>query len=265
MILAYIHRSQPELLPEDEASTQSERNAKADQIMTELVASDPDVPEIRLANFEYLRRYNLAGVDEELNKALELGPEVLAVRLAVAAHLRRKGERLLESRTIGFAEGGGAAISDQEPEEMFAQAREHLEHILESINPNSESAHVAMGDVYTREGRIDDAKIAWNNGLNSVGETSLSLNMRMAEALAREDDPKTKQYLKRLDIAVRARSSSVSLDVKNSLTRTRNLIEACERLDEIRERPNRTPPLWDGQASARIAEMIHERFVQNEQ
>ena len=46
--------------------------------------------------------------------------------------------------------------------------------------------------------------------------------------------------------------------------RTRNLIEACARLDEIRERPHRTPPLWDGQASVRIAEVIHERFVRNE-
>jgi len=46
---------------------------------------------------------------------------------------------------------------------------------------------------------------------------------------------------------------------------TRNLIQACTRLDEIRERRHRTPPLWDGQASARIAQMIHERFVRNKQ
>ncbi len=46
---------------------------------------------------------------------------------------------------------------------------------------------------------------------------------------------------------------------------TRNLIEACTRLAKIRERPHRTPPLWDGQASARIAQMIHERFVRNKQ
>ena len=43
--------------------------------------------------------------------------------------------------------------------------------------------------------------------------------------------------------------------------RTRDLIEACARLAEIRERPHRTPPLWDGQASARIAEVIHQRFA----
>ncbi len=47
--------------------------------------------------------------------------------------------------------------------------------------------------------------------------------------------------------------------------RTRDIIEAYARLDEIRERPHRTPPLWDGHASARIAEMIHERFARIEQ
>ncbi len=46
---------------------------------------------------------------------------------------------------------------------------------------------------------------------------------------------------------------------------TRNLIEAFARLDEIRVRPDSTPPLWDGQASARIAQMIHERFARIEQ
>ncbi len=48
-------------------------------------------------------------------------------------------------------------------------------------------------------------------------------------------------------------------------SRTRDIIEAYAKLDEIRERPHRTPPLWDGHASARIAEMIHERFARIEQ
>jgi UDP-N-acetylglucosamine 2-epimerase (non-hydrolysing) len=46
--------------------------------------------------------------------------------------------------------------------------------------------------------------------------------------------------------------------------RTRNLIEACARLDGIRERAHRTPSLWDGQASTRIAEIIHERCARTE-
>lgn len=39
-----------------------------------------------------------------------------------------------------------------------------------------------------------------------------------------------------------------------------DIIEAYRRLDDIRNRPTTTPPLWDGQASNRIAAIIHQRF-----
>ncbi len=210
--------------------------------MAELVDSDPNDPTVRLANFEYRRRYNLPNADVELNKALELGPDVPAVRLAAAEYLRHQGEQLLEARRLDFSEGGGESetASSVNPNELFAQAREHLEHVLEQ-NPNSESAYVALGDVYATEGQLDKAKSEWEKGLNTVGKASLSLNMRMAEALAREASSKTGEHLERLGRALEALRPTTSPEVKNSLTRTRDLIAALWLLQQ--HKPAQAIPL----------------------
>ena len=65
--------------------------------------------------------------------------------------------------------------------------------------------------------------------------------MRLAEALARENDPKTEKYLQQLDDAMRARSSVLSLSVRDSLARTRKLIEALWLLQQ--DKPARAIPL----------------------
>ncbi len=40
-----------------------------------------------------------------------------------------------------------------------------------------------------------------------------------------------------------------------------DIVDAYHRLDEIRNRPTTTPPLWDGQVSSRIAAIIHRLFA----
>ena len=40
-----------------------------------------------------------------------------------------------------------------------------------------------------------------------------------------------------------------------------DIVHAFHRLDDIRDRPTRTPPLWDGQAAARIAAVIAKTFA----
>jgi len=231
-ILAEIYRTHPELLS-GEILPKLERDSKADEVMTSLVAADPGNPDVRLANFGYRYRYRLSGVDEELDFALELGPENIEVRLAAAEYLRIKGLNLLRnSQSLSAVEGGTEPGSDEAPKELFAQARKHLEQVLDSIDPDSEAAHIALGDVYSAEERSAEAVSAWERGIELVGDASLALNMRLAESLARTSDPEAKDALRRLDQSLDARRLVLSSEAIKSLTRTRDFISALGLLQQ---------------------------------
>jgi predicted Zn-dependent protease len=61
-----------------------ERPTDADQVMAALVANNPQLAKARLARANYRREFRLAGVDEDVQRALDLAPHDADVLLAAA-------------------------------------------------------------------------------------------------------------------------------------------------------------------------------------
>ena len=131
--------------------------AKAELILDELVLASPRSPEVRLIRHRYfmgVHRNDLAAI--ELEKATELAPGELNVRLTAASDALRRGDA--------------------------AAAKRHLAGIPESRQSDLR-VRVMRGMIEFSEERPDEAIVSWRQGLLMIGGTDADLTWWLAHAL----------------------------------------------------------------------------------
>lgn len=192
------------------------RTSLADRCVDRMVAANPQSPEALLARYGYRRRYSLAGVEADLNKALELGPDDVAVLLAAAEHSVECARRAEKSETL-----------PEEAGKHYRQAREHYQRIVDDVAPTNDQAWIGFGSALFAEGRIDDAVETWRRGLQRCGKTSVGLNMNLAYALIRQGKlAEAETPLDAADAAIARMSARLPESAKQSLGLSRDLLRA---------------------------------------
>jgi tetratricopeptide (TPR) repeat protein len=208
-LLARVYRDHPELLSEQQTVglTSASRAEKADAVMNAVVAANDQNATALLARFQYRDFYGQADARQDLNQALEIGPDDPAVLLVAAEHARKTGDslrqiNLFSSRVLSpndaTAESPGTPTDTQTldiPEaarQAYDEARKHYEHLLEvgrRGNLNLEQAYAGLGDVFFAEGDIDQAIQIWRKGLQvGAGDVNFALKARLAEAFVRQNN-----------------------------------------------------------------------------
>lgn len=174
--LARIYRSQPELLePAVQQQDDADRARLADAMVDRTVETDIDNPLVYLARSAYRQAYQLPGDQQDLQTALELAPDNLAVRLANGATAQaRAAER--------FAAGDLLATRD-----LRQVAVQHYQAALQS-HPDDVRPYVLLSQLYRELGDVDRAVQIVEQGLQRLDADSLQLNGLMVEALLGRQD-----------------------------------------------------------------------------
>ena len=176
-ILARIYRDHDELLDDEERKlSKDQREKQADDIIDQMIQENPANAEAFLARYEYRITYELPEAREDLETALEFGPDDLAVLFSAANYKYREAARIQTN------EG-----SNDESGEYLKQAREHYEHIVQNVAPSNMGAYSGLGSVLWIEGEVDRAIETWQTGLEKSNGESLQLMLRLADALIAQD------------------------------------------------------------------------------
>lgn len=186
-LLARLYRDEPNMLSaaqRADAPSGAERAARANAILDELVRGRPQDPEAWLTRHEYRLSYKLAGAEEDLRAALRSDPDSLSARLAAAAFVKQ-----------------------QATPEQRAEAIEHYEYILGTLDQRLESAWMGLIDHHLAEGDSKAAIETCQRGLEQLGPDHFGLNGRMARAFLRAGRlDEAERRLKKLDDTVAATS-----------------------------------------------------------
>ncbi len=177
-VLARIYREEPQLLIDGNDHLTDGRRAalaaKADTLVDDMVAANPEGPEALLARYRYRTEYGLPGAQEDLAQALRFGPDDLEVLLAAAHDARSEADRMRARE---------AAPDDVEAK--YDSACEFARRAIEAAR-SDERGYVSLGNVLRARGRADEAVEAWRRGLAACEGQSLTLHTRLAETLIAE-------------------------------------------------------------------------------
>ncbi|HUT92892.1 MAG TPA: tetratricopeptide repeat protein [Thermoguttaceae bacterium] len=177
-VLARIYREQPQLLvanaPELTEDRRAELAGMADALVNDMVAAKPEDPDALLARYRYRTEYGLPDAKEDLTRALQFGPDNVAVLLAAARDARKEAGRMREQEAP-------PADVDAKYEEACVFCRRAIE-----AAPSEEGGYLSLGNVLRAHGRADEAIEAWRRGLAACDEESLTLHTRLAETLIAE-------------------------------------------------------------------------------
>ena len=145
---------------------------KADACLDGLIAADSANPLCYLARFDYRRRYQLAGVDADLAKALELGPHDPAVLFAAA----------LQELTLARGVKSTPPTSE-EIQTHAARAVAHLQTLLaKQPAAGSPAQYLILGESQFLAGKPDDAIATWNQASKTFKASALDFEAQLADA-----------------------------------------------------------------------------------
>ena len=181
--LAGIYRNEDkeELLSKEKralAATEREQLEQlADKLVDQMVAANPKAPEAFLARYGYRVQYGLPGAKDDLNSALEHGPDNVAVLLAAARDAQREAS-IAQQALVAKQEGA----SQEQLAKHLHDAREYYERVVK-LAPSAAIAYLGLGNVYLAQGEPDQAIETWQRGLNKCGKENVRLNFALADAL----------------------------------------------------------------------------------
>lgn len=173
------------------AMTRPARAAEADQLMTTLVEQAPDDPQAWLARYRYLDQFgsgnngNDMEIENAIQNALRCGPDQLLVRLTAAEHELDKASA--SARSSLAPTDAMASQNDADPTNPVAaapdarlaalqSARDHFQHIRDSIEPANQAALRGLGRVEVLLDNPDRAITIWQNALSESGQGGTSLD-----------------------------------------------------------------------------------------
>lgn len=169
--------------------SQAQRNDMADEVMNFLVQENTDSVDAHLARYSYRTRYQLRGADDDLDRALVLGPDQVEVLLAA-------GQRAMA-------------------QSRYDEARRYFEAAI-AREPTDRRGYLSLGDTFIATNLLDEAVKTWQRGLGRVGAHDLWLNLPTANCeirLRRLDD--AERTLNTLDQALRVLPAGMSTEAKN--------------------------------------------------
>jgi tetratricopeptide (TPR) repeat protein len=221
--LAVIYRGRKELLrKEKQILSDAERAEAADAIIDRMVATDPKRPEARLARYRYRLVHKLPNAVDDLQAALELGPNNVQTLLLVAGREYEEGRRL-----------GANPQAAGEAKKHFAEARRHYEHILKDVDPSQAEARARLGEIRLAEGDGEGAIEIWRKGLDKSTNpaVSRSLNRMIADTLIRrgrvdEAAPQLEAIDRLTDQIVRLRTDEQARTLRTRLKREDDVLRA---------------------------------------
>ncbi|MBN2474315.1 MAG: tetratricopeptide repeat protein [Pirellulales bacterium] len=171
VLLAGVYRDQNEAVYSGDSAApgplaQPERDRLADQTMDEMVAANADRFLAHYARYRYREEHDLAGADEDLDRALALEPrESSTVRLAVASRAVQNGS--------------------------LDEAFDHFRSVVE-VAPSDRRGYLGLAQAYVlrsgQSGNEDDllqAVDTLRRGLTQVGQHDPALNAQLARTLIR--------------------------------------------------------------------------------
>lgn len=201
--LAEVYREHEDLLQEPVG--EAERITAADEVMDRMVSHDPNKAEAFLARYRYRAEYGSEGAIDDLEKALELGPDFLPARLAAG--------RAYQLAAQADAQRGAR----QTAQEKYDLARQHYEY-ARKVAPTDPRAHLGLGDLYREQGKAELAVEALSVGRAQAGGENPALNAALAEAILSLPEPRVDELagasecIEALDrVAARARTQTSDL------------------------------------------------------
>lgn len=145
-------------------SSAGERQLRADEVLQKLVSANPQVARAWLARYRYRRQYQLADADVDLDRALQLAPQDVAVLLAAGERARDRGQT--------------------------EQARRYLVRARE-LGPSEPGPLLALGDAERAAGQLEAALATWQQIPAESDELSvwqsLTRQCEVAQALGRAE------------------------------------------------------------------------------
>ena len=216
-LLAFLLRENIKLLSKEKRQlSQPDREKLADEIIQNMLAANQENFKALLASYRYHKRYQNGPADAELQKALELAPDDLEVR--VTAALAASQKILSESAT------------EDEKKQAINTTIGHYQHILDNIDPTNQGAYLGIAEGHLLLKETDLAIQVLNQGNEKTKNNSILLLKRLAEIqLDGRKFNSAKKTLASLDTAIEARSIYVSKNNRASLQLIQDLLNA--RLD----------------------------------
>ncbi len=148
----------------------------ADEVIEKMVAGAPDRADSYLTRAQYRNMFALPGVDEDIERALKLGPRDPKVLLFSGRH---------------FLAVGSPGADPQRALKLFQE--------LVDVAPTEEAGYFWLGHAHKALGSTAAAVDTWNTGLDRAGKSSEAINVELFEThiAARELD-RAKKALERL-------------------------------------------------------------------
>lgn len=153
---------------------------EAAQVMDQLIAAAPSDPRAYASRHLYRVKYSLAGAEDDVVKAQELGPDDMPVQALAAQYFMKKGKQLAAESETGELTPTAAEALDR--------AESIYRHILDEVEGGIEFAYVGMGDVQAVKHEADKAVETWEQGLQKLRGQSLPLNLRLTESFTDRGD-----------------------------------------------------------------------------
>lgn len=144
----------------------------ADHLVDQMVTFNQRYTAALLARYRYRTQFRLPQAADDLQQALEQGPDNLTVLLSAAQHARW--------------EAGQTEPTQRPPDEArqyLQEAKKRYEHIIQHVAPADPRAYLGLGDVFWTQGRTDRAIENWRFGLDHADERHLELNPNLVEAM----------------------------------------------------------------------------------
>ncbi len=133
--------------------------AKADEIITAMVAANPQDPQALLTSFDYRKRHDLKNARDDLDALLRQDPDNVEALLRAAR----------EDRTAKTSDGWQSAVA-------------HLKHAI-AVAPKDSRGYTLLGDTYIKSGKRDDALEVLSQGRSQIGSMDFDLNQMMVVLL----------------------------------------------------------------------------------
>lgn len=177
-----IYPPQPPAEGEPVALTRVARAEEADRVMDELVERDPENAQTWLTRYRYRDLHSLPGKDEDLTRALEVGPDDLSVRLVAGQAALEAGVQLMQEQrltqlpkrdTADASQDSAAGVAPEVLDAIAAQlesASLHFQRILDQIETGNETALLGVGRVAVLMGSPEEAIDTWQTALDGIDQ-----------------------------------------------------------------------------------------------
>jgi len=186
---ARVLRDEPGLLTEaqrEELPTAVDRQGRADTVVDEFVAADPQNAAVRVARYHYRTRYGLAGPEEDIQAALQCGADNPAVLVVAADYFVQKARR--------------ARAAPDDVQQSYETAAGYYRRVIELEKSPAVAVYVGLGAVYAAQGKTHEAVETWRQGLERHGANQIALGLPLAEQLLATDRlDEAEEVLGRLD------------------------------------------------------------------